>query len=614
MNMQTFLRVTIGRVRRLALCVLLLATSCLLPAQVARAAAAQDNDAYAKGMSALRRGEVAQAVEALALVPTNHPRFLEAMVRGGETLAEQAGRADLGLPLVGRAYRLAPDAQEVAYAWARVQLLARTNLTVPATARAHPAEVPAEFKWIADGPHFADSSRKISRRRLEADLDHLETMIANGYSYAERRKVDWRAALDAVRASLDPETPVNTFRFRLQRALTVFGDPHSALRGTPTNFLPRGYLPFIPVAHTQSRVLALRPDRREFLDAECPFVTALDGKPVEEWLRIAGYDTPQASPQFRRQLTVAGLTRVNYIRSELGLPANAEVRIALTSADGKKTRQLTLPLPAQFRPSRDPLSRATNRVIDGVGYLRIPQMSQERRDVEAVNEAMTRFRDTRGLIIDVRGNGGGSQDILRELMPYFMPGNAPMRVVNVAAYRVPVKFTHVPKDGFLPAYRSLHPVTHGIWTAPERAVILDFLRDFKPDWPLPAGLFSEWHVMGISPGTNPKAFRYGRPAIILSDAGCFSATDNFLGAFKGLSGVTIMGTKSGGGSGRMASYVLPNSRLPLTLCQMASFRHTGQLYDGAGVEPDVVVEAKETDHLVGGGDSVLEAALKALNR
>lgn len=564
-------------------------------------------------MTALRRGDSERAAEWLSRVPTNHARFLEAMVQGGEVLAEQARRPDLGMRLVERAYRRAPDTQEAAYAWARVQLLARTNLSVPPTNRPHPAAVPAEFKWVADGPHFADSSRKISRASLEADLDYLETMIANGYSYAGRRKVDWRAALDAVRASLEAETPVNTFRFRLQRALTLFGDPHSALRSTPTNFLPRGYLPFIPVAHTRSRVLALQPDRRAFLNAEYPYLTALDGKPLADWLRVAGYDVPQASPQFRWQQNVSALMRVNYLRAELGLPTNGLLHVALASADGRKTKELDLPLPERFRPSRDPLSRATNRVIDGIGYLRIPQMSQDRKDIAAVNEAMKRFRDTRGLVIDVRDNGGGTQDILRELMPYFMPSNAPMRVVNVAAYRVPAKFTHVPKEGFLPAYRSLHPVTHSIWTGPERAVIRDFLRDFKPDWLVPPGHFSEWHVMGISPMTNPKAFHYGRPVIILSDAGCFSATDNFLGAFKGLPGVTLMGTTSGGGSGRMASYLLPNSRLPLTLCQMASFRHTGQLYDGAGVEPDLVVEARETDYLVGGTDAVLEAALQKLN-
>ena len=99
---------------------------------------------------------------------------------------------------------------------------------------------------------------------------------------------------------------------------------------------------------------------------------------------------------------------------------------------------------------------------------------------------------------------------------------------------------------------------------------------------------------------------------MLQNEECFSATDNFLGALKGHPAVTLMGTASGGGSGRMADYTLPNSRLKLTLCQMASFATTGLTYDGYGVPPDVVVEPKLSDHMEGTSDSLLEAATDLL--
>ena len=62
----------------------------------------------------------------------------------------------------------------------------------------------------------------------------------------------------------------------------------------------------------------------------------------------------------------------------------------------------------------------------------------------------------------------------------------------------------------------------------------------------------------------------------------------------------------------MSSYELPHTRLPVTLCQMASFRANGDLFDGRGVAPDVLVEPKPEDVLVSGRDSVLEAALAGL--
>ena len=62
----------------------------------------------------------------------------------------------------------------------------------------------------------------------------------------------------------------------------------------------------------------------------------------------------------------------------------------------------------------------------------------------------------------------------------------------------------------------------------------------------------------------------------------------------------------------MANYILPNSRLSMTLCQMASFATTGLTYDGNGVTPDVVISPKLEDHLAGKGDSLLDAAVEKL--
>jgi C-terminal processing protease CtpA/Prc len=155
-------------------------------------------------------------------------------------------------------------------------------------------------------------------------------------------------------------------------------------------------------------------------------------------------------------------------------------------------------------------------------------------------------------------------------------------------------------------------VTSKVW-APEQATqIRAFLSTWEPKWKLPAGKFSDWHVMAVSRETNPAAGYYDKPVMVLQNEECFSATDNFLGAMKGHPNVTLMGTTSGGGSGRMADYILPNSRLSLTLCQMASFATTGMTYDGNGVTPEVVMAPKLTDHLTGHDDSLLDAAIARL--
>ncbi len=95
------------------------------------------------------------------------------------------------------------------------------------------------------------------------------------------------------------------------------------------------------------------------------------------------------------------------------------------------------------------------------------------------------------------------------------------------------------------------------------------------------------------------------------DSGCFSATDIFLGAFKGMRNVILMGTSSGGGSGRPRRAILAHSGITLYLSSMISFRANGKLYDGRGVRPDVEAPITATD-LIGTTDTVLDAALNRL--
>jgi len=96
----------------------------------------------------------------------------------------------------------------------------------------------------------------------------------------------------------------------------------------------------------------------------------------------------------------------------------------------------------------------------------------------------------------------------------------------------------------------------------------------------------------------------------LLDEGCFSATDIFLGAFKEWPNVTLVGQPSGGGSAHSQQFSLPRSGFSVRCASMASFQPNGKLYDGNGVEPDVLVERPPEYYLVGGKDVILEKALK----
>lgn len=157
------------------------------------------------------------------------------------------------------------------------------------------------------------------------------------------------------------------------------------------------------------------------------------------------------------------------------------------------------------------------------------------------------------------------------------------------------------------ADRFLYPAEWSGWSKPQREAIARFASSFKPQWIVPEGQFSDWHYMALDRTTNKKAFHYDRPVVVLIDSGCFSATDIFASALKGRRNITVMGTRTGGGSGRVRPIELSASGLTVLASSMVSYRGDGTLYDGEGVAPDVTVLPAAADYL-DTSDTLLDAA------
>lgn len=417
-----------------------------------------------------------------------------------------------------------------------------------------------------------EGAQVVSRADGEADLDYLRKLIDEKYSYAALRDVKYAAAIDAAKARLPESMSDREFRLEVHRVLALFQDGHTGVRQDPFDV---GFLPFL-VGEAEGGLAAFQEDRSGLVDPAHPFVKSIDGVAISKWLDAAGRN-------------VRMLRNAREVRKQLGIDEAGFLKIELADAGGK-TRTVEMAL-AKSRPAYGEWPRTKSRILDGnVGYFRLELMDEREIDLKL-------FEKTRGLIIDVRGNRGGTRAALRALFPHFMkPADAP-RVANVAASRV---------EGEDLDDRWLFPADK--LSDKERESVRKL--NFKPEWKLPEG-FGEWHYFVLSPGGAP--FHYDRPVVILMDGDCFSATDIFLGAFKGWRNVTLMGARSGGGSGRKLPYQLPRSKVEITLSSMASFQADGKLYDGRGVEPDVVLMLKATD-FIGKTDSVLDEALKRLKR
>lgn len=451
-----------------------------------------------------------------------------------------------------------------------------------------------------------DRSHAIPRRTALADLAALRRLIEERFSYRGFRDVDLDAAFATAAAGLPERVDRTDLSIRIRVLLATFGDGHTRVSDSLVRDLGPGYLPFL-VAHTEDGLVAFREDRSGFFDEERPFLAAIDGVPVGKWVTAASTIVAAGSPQFVRRSAIRNLRYLGWLRKRMGRPAARKVRVTLTAAKGKNEREVSLRLSAR-KPIYGDWPRKKTELLDGdVGYLRVASMDDGPAFLEGLTVAMKRFEKTRALVIDVRGNGGGTRHVLLTILPRLMARNDAPRVVNVAKYRLPPDEEPGIEEGYL-SNRFLYPVTSEEWTSEERRVIRKFGNGFRPAWKPDEKSFSDWHYMLVRAATGRP---YRAPVFVLMDAGCFSATDIFLSAMKGHPGVQLVGTASGGGSGRSRSHTLPGSGIRVRISSMASFRANGALYEGAGVKPHVDVPVRPTD-LIGRTDTALETVRKLI--
>jgi hypothetical protein len=459
----------------------------------------------------------------------------------------------------------------------------------------------------------APAPKTIAKKEALEDLSELAEILEEHFSYRDRvgagakPAFDWRRELEAIRTGIGDRVAVDALGIQLWKLIANFGDGHSSVALEKGDLTGGGFAPFL-VGEAGGRFVGFRPDRSAFLSPGNPYLVKIDGVPIASWIEAAKSIVPRGSQQYVRRLAIRNLRSIEWLRGELGLPRKPAIEVELESADGKNRTTVAVAVTNE-KPIYGDWPLGASRRLDGnVGYLRIAEMKDEPEFVDAVLRELKSFADTRGLVIDVRGNGGGSRDLLRALFPCFMAPGDPPRVVSVAARRIGKGDSAGGDEGCL-ADRFMYPLSSKTWSPAERAAIEGVARAFKPEWQ-PANVgFSPWHYFVLSRGTPPV--RYERPVVVLLDAGCFSATDIFLGAFKGWRNVTLLGSASGGGSGHAIHHTLAHSHLAVRLSAMISYRPDGTLYDGHGIQPDVVLEPI-ADDFIGKDDSVLEAAVKRL--
>jgi C-terminal processing protease CtpA/Prc len=191
---------------------------------------------------------------------------------------------------------------------------------------------------------------------------------------------------------------------------------------------------------------------------------------------------------------------------------------------------------------------------------REPFLAEGKARIEAIVAELEQ-RQAQGLVIDLRGNGGGTDALGIHLAERLL--GRPFVYFQLSA------------------------------------------QDDEGGWRLPGG---------ITYGQGDHA-RYSGPLALLVDGRSFSTTDNFARCLDDLHPeCTIVGRPSGGGTGAPRALVTAtHSKAVVGACTMRVLGPKGRLTEGRGTVPDVAVRWTRADVLAG-RDPDLEAALAAVGK
>ena len=384
------------------------------------------------------------------------------------------------------------------------------------------------------------------------------------FAYWDRVRADWDSALGAnLKLAAEPQSDLAFYR-RLRRLLAVLGDGNAAVTLPPylRSRLARPPLrletverrPFILDYAENDEMRIARPERLSE-------ILAVQGVPAETWVRDSILpEIAAATAADRWQRAIQWM-----LEGEKGTPLHLLIRVPGGEQRGiSVTRSVSLNDRWPFTPPELEL----DSLPGGLAVVRINSLADE-EVARRFDRAFPDFRRVTGLILDLRGAGGGRSEV---------------------GYQILARLTDKP---FLVAR----------WKTPE------FRAAFRA-WRMTDSITTWYGPPPDTVGPRTDRPRYGGPLAVLASSGTAGAAEDFLVAFRSSGRGVIVGEPSAGAAGDVAAIQLPKS----WAVQFSVTRHTfpdGAEFAGTGIKPEIPV-TEPVGEFLAGRDAVLERAREYL--
>lgn len=214
---------------------------------------------------------------------------------------------------------------------------------------------------------------------------------------------------------------------------------------------------------------------------------------------------------------------------------------------------------------------------ENIGYIHYASFTDKVSE-QLLDHILTLFKDCKGIVLDIRNNGGGS-------------------VSNINA--LGSRFTNESK--VLTGY-DLHKTGKGHNDFGDTIAVYLTAPSSKVNQ-------TETQDTGSNENVGSQRVRFTKDVVLLTNRTVFSAANDFVRIMKVLDNVTVIGDHSGGGGAVPVSFNLPNGwsvRLSTTPTVDINFEHTE-----FGLDPDIKVDMAP-DASMTGHDAILDTAIEYL--
>jgi C-terminal processing protease CtpA/Prc len=400
------------------------------------------------------------------------------------------------------------------------------------------AGLPSVYAWRALDLSLAEN------RVLEYEF--LWQKIREIYPFFEIKGIDWEVLYNEFKPLVAKTRDEMEYYDLLQRMLARFRDGHLSLQSYP------GRLRWIDSGAIIEEI------------EEKPIVTHIDpGAPAERAGLRPGMEILKVDGQPVAEKLVELLPYVS-ASTDRGARLLAYQRLT----DGEPGRELALEVqdeqsePFQVNLTLFEWGRAPSplvefrRLPEGFGYIKIRRWAPDRTLDEKLEQALETLKDTPGLIIDLRGNPGGTS------RAWF--------IGRLITKRTLAGYFAVRKD------KETFELTKP-----------------KAAWVTPQG-----------------PWQYDKPLVLLADGRTGSASEGFISALVGSGRVLLVGSPTKGSISETATIPLPGGAR-VGISSSVDYTPQGGLIEGRGFQPHIQVEPTIED-IRAGRDVVLEKAIDVL--